>query len=320
MIIKGYTLGPLLSRTRQEILDDGIPGLAAQTAYYFFFSLFPLFLFLAPLLAFVGDKEKTFGWLIAQLGSVLPGEGMTLIRDVVKDVVYSENAPGIMSIGAVLAIWSGSNVFTAIMGALNTAYDVSETRSWWKRRLIAIAAVIGAGAVLLLTTAVMLGGSRMAHWVGRQIGLSEGAATVWSYIQFPLALALLIGMAWLIYYFLPNVSQHPWRALVGALVASVLWILVTLLFRTYVANFGSYNKTYGTIGGVIVLMTWMYLCMLVLLSVGELNAELEHGTGSVVPPSGAVYLGRITTGDGPGLTSTDRVVKAESGGSRSSSP
>lgn len=310
MILKGYTIGPLLRRTGQEILDDGILGLAAQTAYYFFFSLFPLFLFLAPLLAFIGDKERTFGWLLAQLGSVLPGEGMVLIRDVVKDVVYSESAPGIMSLGAVLAIWSGSNVFTAIMAALNTAYDVSETRKWWKRRLISIAAVIGSGIVLLLTTAVMLGGSRMTHWVGRQVGLSEGAATVWSYVQFPLAFVLLVGIAWLIYYFLPNVSQHRWRALVGAVVATVLWILVTLLFRAYVTNFGAYNKTYGTIGGVIVLMTWMYLCMLVLLSAGELNAELEHGTGAVVPPSGAVYLGRITTGDGPGLTSTERVVKA----------
>jgi membrane protein len=317
MIIKGYAVGPLLHATRKEILEDGIPGLAAQTAYYFFFSLFPLFLFLAPTLAFIGDKEKTFGWLIAQLGSVLPGEGMALIRDVVKDVVYSENAPGIMSIGAVLAIWSGSNVFTAIMGALNTAYDVTETRKWWKRRLIAVAAVIGAGIVLLLTTAIMLGGTRMASWLGKQVGLSDGAVTVWSYIQFPLAFAMLVGMAWLIFYFLPNVSQHPWRALAGALAAAVLWILVTLLFRAYVANFGAYNKTYGTIGGVIVLMTWMYLCMLVLLSAGELNAELEHGTGATVPPSGAVYLGRITTGDGPGLTSTDRVIKAGPGKNRS---
>lgn len=313
MIIKGYTVGPLLRRSGQEILDDGIPGLAAETAYYFFFSLFPLFLFLAPLLAVIGDKQKTFGWLVTQLGGVIPGEGMELISGVVKDVVYSESAPGIMSIGAVLAIWSGSNVFTAIMGALNKAYDVSETRKWWKRRLLAVIAVIVAGAVVLLTTAIVLGGSRMAHWVGSQIGLSEGAATVGSYLQLPIAFAMLVGMAWLIYYFLPNVAQHPWRALAGAIVAAVLWVAVTLLFRAYVANFGAYNKTYGAIGGVIVLMTWMYLCMLVLLSAGELNAELVHGTGAVMPPSGTVYLGRITTGDGPGLTSTDRVVKAGPG-------
>ena len=310
MIIKGYSVGPLLSRSWHEILDDGIPGLAAETAYYFFFSLFPLFLFLAPLLAFIGDKQKTFGWLMSQLGSVLPGDAMTLISGVLKDVVYSDSAPGIMSVGALLAIWSGSNVFTAIMGALNTAYDVSDTRKWWKRRLLAVVAVIVAGFVLLLTTAIVLGGARMAHWIGSQIGLSEGAVTVWSYIQLPIAFAMLVGMAWLIYYFLPNVNQHPWRAMAGAIIAAILWVVVTLLFRAYVANFGAYNKTYGAIGGVIVLMTWMYLCMLVLLAGGELNAELVHGTGAVVPPSGSVYLGRITTGDGPGLTSTDRVVDA----------
>ena len=310
MILKGYNVGPLLQRTAKEILDDGVPGLAAQTAYYFFFSLFPLFLFLAPLLGFLGDKEKTFGWLLAQLGSTVPGEGIELIRGVVTDVVYAENAPGIMSIGALLAIWAGSNVFTALIDALNTAYDVSETRPWWKKRLIAVVAVIGSGIVLLGTAAIILGGSRLAHWMTDQLGLSSAVATVWSYVQIPIAFTMLVILAWLIYIFLPNVSQKKQRALTGAIAAAVLWILVTLLFRVYVANFGSYNATYGTIGGVIVLMTWMYLSMLVLLSGGELNSELEHGTGAVAPPSGAVYLGRITTGDGPGLSSTERVVQS----------
>ena len=309
MIFKGYNVGPLLRRTGREILDDGVPGLAAQTAYYFFFSLFPLFLFLAPLLGVIGDKEKTFGWLLGQLGSAVPGEGIALIKGVVEDVVYAENAPGIMSVGALLAIWAGSNVFTALIDALNKAYDVTETRSWIRKRIIAVLAVIVSGAVLLSTAAIILGGTRMALWVGKQLGLPEGVAMVWSYLQFPVAFAMLVGIAWLSYCFLPNVAQKKKRALTGAIIAAVLWILVTLLFRAYVTNFASYNKTYGTIGGVIVLMTWMYLSMLVLLSAGELNAELEHGTGAVTPPAGAVYLGRITTGDGPGMPSTERVVQ-----------
>lgn len=309
MIVKGYNVGPLLSRTGREILDDGVPGLAAQTAYYFFFSLFPLFLFLAPLLGMIGDKEKTFGWLLSQLATAVPGEGIELIRGVVEDVVYAESAPGIMSVGALLAIWTGSNVFTALIDALNKAYDVTETRSWWKKRLIAMGAVIVSGVVLLTAAAIILGGTNMALWIGKQLGLSEGVAQVWAYVQFPVAFAMLVGVAWLVYCFLPNVAQKKKRALTGAIVAAVLWVVVTLLFRAYVTGFATYNKTYGAIGGVIVLLTWMYLSMLVLLSAGELNAELEHGTGAVTPPSGAVYLGRITTGDGPGLTSTDRVVQ-----------
>jgi membrane protein len=138
-----------------------------------------------------------------------------------------------------------------------------------------------------------------------------GAAgqTVWNILQYPLAFALLIGMLWLIYYFLPNQRQDKSQILVGALVAGVLWILLTLLFRAYVAHFGSYNKTYGAIGGVIVLLTWMYLTMLVILIGGELNAELHHGTASIEPRKGAVYAGRVVTAREPGRTSDERIER-----------
>jgi membrane protein len=116
-------------------------------------------------------------------------------------------------------------------------------------------------------------------------------------------------MLWLIYYFLPNQRQDKSQIFVGALVAAILWVLVTLLFRAYVANFGSYNKTYGAIGGVIVLLTWMYLTMLVILTGGELNAELHHGTASVEPRKGAVYVGRVVTAHDPGRPSNERIER-----------
>jgi membrane protein len=130
MVIKGFRVGPLLKRTFREIGTDKVPTLAASAAYNFFFSLFPLLLFLAPLLSLVGNKEKVIGFIMSQLISVLPREDAPAIREILQKVVFSSSAPGLMSIGLLLAAWSGSNIFGTLMGALNTAYGVQETRPW----------------------------------------------------------------------------------------------------------------------------------------------------------------------------------------------
>lgn len=311
MTIGGYRVGPLLKKTGREILDDNVLGLAAQTAYYFFFSLFPLLLFVAPLLSLVGDKRKMVGWLMAQIATAVPPDAMTLVSGVVKDVVLSDSAPGVMSVGALLAAWSGSNIFGALMGALNRAYDVRETRSWIKQQLLRLASLLVAGLVLLLATAVMLGGDKIVDWLGRALGLSAGVTAVWKILQFPLAFAILVGAAWMVYYFLPNVKQRARHVLVASILASVLWVVGTLAFRAYVQNFGSYNKTYGAIGGVIALLTWMYLSMLILLSSGELASELHCGTARVEPERGATYTGRIGSDGSPGRPSTERIERVE---------
>ena len=311
MIIKGYRVGPLVRATFREVLDDNIMGLAAQTAYYFFFSLFPLILFAAPLLGLIGDKQEMIQAVMQRVAGTLPGDALDLVRNVVQDVVLAEGAPGLMSIGALLAAWAGSNIFNALIDALNRAYDVEEGRAWWKKRLIALASVIAAGVVLLTATSIMLGGATIAEWLGRQLGLGESGVTVWAFLQYAVALALLIGTAWMIYYFLPNIRQDRTQVLAGAIVATLLWILVTLLFRAYVVNFGAYSKTYGTVGGVIALLTWMYLSMLVLLVGGELNAEIHHGTGALEPRAGAVYVGQVLSGGTSRAPSTERVERAE---------
>jgi len=311
MILGGYRVGPLLKKTGSEILDDNVFGLAAQTAYYFFFSLFPLLLFVTPLLSVIGDKRQMVGWILTNAGRVVPPEAMSLVSGVVKDVVLSESAPGLMSVGALLAAWSGSNIFGALMGALNRAYDVRETRPWIKQQIIRLASLVVAGAVLLLATAVMLGGEQIVDWIGTNLGLSRGVTTLWKVLQFPLAFGILVGAAWMIYYFLPNVKQRPRHVLVAALGAGILWVVGTLLFRAYVQNFGSYNKTYGAIGGVIALLTWMYLTMLILLASGELASELHCGTARVEPERGATYAGRIGSDGSPGRPSTERVERVE---------
>jgi membrane protein len=312
MIIKGFRIGPLLKTTGKEILDDNVLGLAAQAAYNAFFSIFPFFLFAAPLLSLFGDKQKTFTWLMNQLATVVPADAIDLVRSVVKDVVFSKNAPGIVSIGAVLALWSGSAVFGSLMWTLNSAYNVTETRPWWKRILIQIASVFMTGLLTGVASIVMLAGPEIAHAVGTRIGLDRFFVMAWTILQYPIAIGMIVLAFFLIYRYLPNINQDAKQILVGACVATVLWLLVTLLFRLYVTNFATYNKTYGTIGAVIVLLTWMYLTMLVLLAGGELNSEMHKGTGAVEPRRGAVYEGRVVTSANPARSSTDMPLNSAS--------
>ena len=315
MQIKGYAVAPLLKATGKEVLNDGIPGLAAQTAYYFFFSLFPLFLFLTPLLGVVGDEQRTFSFIMQKLAGAIPADAFKLVSDVVRQVVFDKDAPGIASVGALLAIWSGSNIFSALIEALNKAYDVKETRPWWKQKLLSFGAVFVSGFILVTATLILVGGEDIVNTVGGWFGLGESTKRLWAFLQIPLAIAMLIGLAWAQFLILPNLRQNRWHALVGAVVATLLWMLVTLAFRVYVQNFGNYNKTYGAFGGIIVLLTWMYLSMLVLLVGGELASELHKGTGANHAHRGAVLNGRIAAG-GRQHASTDRVpvpMRAESG-------
>jgi membrane protein len=307
MVVKGYRVGPLLKKTGQEILDDNVLGLAAQTAYYFFFSLFPLFLFTAPLLSVLGDERVVFEWIISRVDRAIPASAIELVRGVVADVVFSESAPGLMSAGILLAVWAGSNVFGSLTHALNRAYDVEESRPWWRRKLMAIACVLASGICLGLATATLLAGTQIATWLRDNTSIGPTFESIWWILQYPLAFSMLVAMLFMTYYFLPNLKQHKGQVLVGAAAAALLWLLATLAFRAYVTNFGSYNKTYGTIGGVIVLLTWMYLTMLAILTGGELNAELHHGTGALDPRGGVIYAGRLVNATEPSRASTDRI-------------
>lgn len=313
MVIKGYRVGPLLKSTGREIMDDGVPGIAAELAYYFFFSLFPILLFIAPLLSLLGDKRELFSTVMQTLGRVVPAEAFAMLQAVVGEVVFAEGAPGIMSIGALLAAWAGSNVFNGLIMGLNRAYDVDESRPFWKKRLLALAALIVSAVIVGGATIVMLAGEDVVKMVDGALGLGSTASAVWMVIQYPLAIAMLIGLAWMIFYFLPNTKQEKRHVFAGAIVATFLWIVMTLAFRFYVQNFGNYNKTYGTIGGVIVLLTWMYFSMVVVLIGGELNAELHKGTGAVNPKRGILLGGRIATG--AGSTTPSRVLERTETGS-----
>lgn len=308
MQIGGYKVWPLLRSTGKQVVADRLTGLAAEAAYNFFFSLFPFLLVATALIGMVVDQRSTTTWIMDQMARVVPDQALSLVRGVVNDVVFTNSKSGILSLGLLLAAWSGANVFRSLMDTLNLAYDVPETRPFWKRALLSLAAIIVMGALLLVASVVMVGGPEILKWVGGRLHFPSGRLNLWLVLQYPIAFSLLVLAFFMIYRFLPNLKQSAKQILVGAVVATLLWLAVTLLFRLYVTNFGSYNKTYGSIGAVIVVLTWMYLTMLVILVGGELNAELHRGSGAVHPREGAVYAGRIVTASRRSRSSTAEVT------------
>jgi membrane protein len=298
MVILGYRPKELIKKTASETIEDNILGIAAQVAYNFFFSLFPLILFFAPMLSLIGDKRQIVTDLLSRLSQVVPADAFALLSKVVTDIVFAQNAPGLISLGALLAAWSGSNIFTTFMDALDTAYDVKDERPWWKKRLLALGVMVGWALIITIVTAILLAGNHIVEFLRDRVGMGSAAVTAWSILQAPLAVGLLVAFFFLMYWLLPFVRQDKKQILVGSVVAALLFGVATLVFRLYIQHFPP-NKTYGTIGAVMVLLTWMYVISVVILVGGELNSELHHGTGSVASRKGSVYAGRIATGEQP---------------------
>jgi len=249
MVIKGFRVGILLKKTFREIGEDRISTLAASAAYNFFFALFPLLLFLAPVFSLAGNKERTVGWLMSELTTVLPPTQLEAIRPVLEKVVFSPSAPGLMSLGLLLAAWSGSNIFGTLMGALNTAYDVPETRPWLKQQVIRLATFALGSVIVVVSTLIFLNGEGIADWIGTALHLGAAFLFVWKIVQFPIAVAGLMGLAFTTFYFLPDVRQRKSHVVIAAALTTMFWILATLVFRLYVNHFPP-NPAYGLIGAV----------------------------------------------------------------------
>ena len=286
MTFHGRHIGTMLATVARKSIDDNLLGWAAETAYNFFFGIFPAVLFAAPLLALFADPNTVLSWVLTRASESLPPDAALLVERVVKDILTTSNAPGLISAGVVLSLWAGSSMFSSLMSALNAAYEVKETRPWWKQKLIAMACTIGGVFAVWCATIIMLAGQQIVDAAVRFLGLSAAGAVIWAIVQYLLALALVVAFLWTIYVVLPNVhKQHKQTVIAGGLFATLFWLLFTYAFRMYVEHFGSYNKTYGTIGAVIVLLTWMYWTMFAILVGGEVNAELQRAKDGGPPPT-----------------------------------
>jgi membrane protein len=263
-------------RTFAEIVADNCLGLAAQLAYYFFLALFPALLFLVALISFLplGDLLNT---ITQTLGRVAPPEVLAIIQDQIVKIAERDQG-GLLTVGVAGAVWSTSSGMTAIIDTLNRAYDIQESRPWWKVRLNAIGLTIAIALFIVLSTALVLVGPALAERVAQWFSLGPAFAWTWKIVQWPVVFVLVSVAFAIIYYYAPDAQQEWVWITPGSLLATLLWLLVSLGFKLYVVAFGGYNATYGTIGGVIVLLLWFYLSGLAVLVGAELNAEIEHSS------------------------------------------
>lgn len=266
-----------LKRLVRRIKDDRIFGRAAQLSYYFLLALFPLLLFLINILGYLAQEGTLFrDRLLLYLAAVMPGSAFALVRATVDEISVSRGT-GKLSFGILAALWAASNGMGAISDTLNTAYNVKERRSWWRVRFVSVGLTMALAILILAALAIVLVGGTIGETLASRLGFGSLFTTIWSVIQWPIALIFILTTFNLIYNFAPNISPNARRWITpGAFVGVALWLLVSFGFRVYLGYFDSYSVTYGSLGAVIVLMLWFYLSGVAILIGGEVNCEFQN--------------------------------------------
>ena len=275
----------LAKRVWKESNEDRVFGRAAELSYYFLLALFPLLIFLTSIIGFViGQGTGTRQQLFSYLGRIVPPSAFQLIEATMIEVTTGSGG-GKISFGLLAALWAASNGMSAITESLNIAYDVEEGRPWWKARLVAITLTIALSVLIISALLLVVAGGHIAEFLAGYLGYSSAFATAWKIIQWPVVLAFMILAFALIYYFAPDLREQAWTWLTpGAAIGVALWVLASLGFRVYLQFFDSYNKTYGSLGAVIILMLWLYFTGLAVLFGGEINSEIEHAAAEQGEP------------------------------------
>lgn len=288
----------IAKHTLNRVWEDDIFGHAAQLSYYFLLSLFPLLLFLTTLFGYFAETGSELRrTLFVYLAKVLPASAYDLIHRTVDEINRGAGG-GKLSFGILATLWAASSGMGAISTTLNVAYGVKETRPWWKTRLTAILLTIGLAVFIISALAIILFGGAIGRFIADQLGLGTVFAVAWNVIQVPLVIFFLLFAFALIYYFAPNLQKPKWQLITpGSVVGVALWLLVSFGLRAYLQYFNSYNRTYGTLGAVIILMLWFYLTGAAILIGGEINSEAEKlaaQQGATTPPKTAEQDERAT--------------------------
>ncbi len=266
-----------LKRTVKEFQEDNLSDWAAALTYYSILAIFPALIVLVSILGLVGESATQP--LIDNLGAVAPGPAKDIFTNAIKNLQGDQGAAGVLFIiGLLGALWSASSYVGAFMRASNSIYDMPEGRPVWKTLPVRVGLTLILLFLLAITTlAVVLTGG-LAHRVGNLIGLGSTTVDVWNIAKWPVLLLVVSFMFALLYWAAPNVRQPGFRFVSpGGILAVVGWLIASAAFAFYVGNFGSYNKTYGALGGVIVFLVWLWISNIVILLGAEFNAELERG-------------------------------------------
>ena len=266
----------LIKRLWERINEHDLPARAAQLSYYFLLALFPLLIFLMTLLGyFAAAGSQLRDSLLSYLSTVMPYSAVTLVRSTLDEVTATRGG-GKLSFSLLAALWVASSGMGAISETLNAAYNVRETRPWWKVRLISVGLTVALSVLILAALIIVLYGGKIGDAVANSIGYGSAFQLTWRLVQWPIMLAFVYLTFEFIYYFAPNRPRRGWHwATPGALIAVIVWLLISFSLRIYLHFFNSYSVTYGSLGALIVLMLWFYLTGMAVLIGGEINSELD---------------------------------------------
>lgn len=255
-----------------DFFDDDMATYAAALAFRVLLALFPFLIFLLTLLGALGLSDF-FDWLQQQAQTALPADAFRVVEPIIAEL-RGEDRGGLLSFSILFALWAASAGMRSLMNALNVAYDVAESRPAWQRYLLSLLYTAGLAVLLIAATGLMILGPDVIQWLAGQIGLSELFAQLWSWLRWPVVVLLLLLTFALIYKVGPNVDQPFKFVTPGAVLGVLIWIAASLGFSVYVANFGNYGATYGSLGGMVVLLLYFFLSAAVLLFGAEVNATI----------------------------------------------
>ncbi|MCY0903924.1 YihY/virulence factor BrkB family protein [Arthrobacter sp. H14-L1] len=268
----------IAKKTLREFSKDQCPDLAAALTYHAVLAVFPALLALVSLLGVVGQAEKTTTAALDVVAKLVPASTVDVIKGPLTQLTHSSSA-GLALVGGILvALWSASGYVGAFSRAMNRIYEIDEGRPFWKLRPIMLAVTALAIVLVAVMGLMLVLSGPIAQAVGDSIGLGSAAVLVWNIVKWPVLLILVVIVIAILYYATPNVQQPKFRWMsIGSLISLVIFILASLGFAIYVANFSHYNKTYGTIGGAIVVLLWLWILNMSLLFGAEFDAEMERG-------------------------------------------
>jgi membrane protein len=267
----------VLKRTAKEFSADNLTDWAAALTYYGVLAIFPALIALLSVLGLIGHSATQP--LIDNLSSVAPGPAKQIFTSGITNLQKSQGAAGVLFVvGIATAIWSASGYVGAFMRASNAIYEVEEGRPFYVKRPVQLAVTIVMLILLAASAIAVVVTGGLAKNIGNLIGVGGTAVTIWDIAKWPVLLLVVALMFSILYWAAPNVKQPGFRWLTpGGVLAVIIWIVASALFALYVANFGSYNKTYGTLGGVVAFLVWLWISNIAVLLGAELNAELARG-------------------------------------------
>jgi membrane protein len=266
----------VLKRTVREFKDDNLTDWAAALTYYGVMSLFPMLIVFVSILGLIGTSATQP--LIDNLGKVAPGPAQQIFTSAIQNLQKNQGAAGIAAIISIaVALWSASGYVAAFMRASNAIYDVPEGRPIWKTAPTRVGVTLVQVILGLIAAVLVVFTGGLAKQAGNVIGLGSSFVTVWDIAKWPVLLLIVSFMFAILYWASPNVRQPGFRWISpGGVLAVIIWIIASAAFAFYVANFGSYNKTYGALGGVVVFLLWLWITNIAILLGAELNAEIER--------------------------------------------